>query len=696
VPVSSRSRSSSDPRDAKQTPASEKRPLNIVRRILQRNDRVEIAAGSLTPVDSSSASAISPKRSIAERLASFFTEDLPSNVPVPRTGMRGSAVAARGEVTEGSSGAAAVRAKAEELAALSCESESVYAIQLAAKEAMARLQKAYAEIKNELNSHAQELQRREQELERQKHELSSNVTSASASLQQLQAQLRKDLADEMEQSVQALVAESAKRLQEQSDAATAALRDSFSKGELQKPSQALLVESARELQEQADSLAATVNEKFGAERQRFVLETEKQFEELRASRQAFINDTKEQLGRTVQSTFDALTKTAIEEARAELEASKQRFLSETHNQAMAMSRASLELLADDWKNGAIEQLRAELTAAKQASVQATQNELAKITQGSLQKLELLAQTRLEQTTADLATAHEQFIAEMQSQISAATQGALEPHVKLAVEQGRRRLTQMVDSFLAGTVPQIETELRRVADRHRESGRVTASSTAYLDDWRPPVYVPPPRSYTPDAQGAPTARPAPPQPSRLEFTRAESAPKRHFDIRDFWAGVSWGLRIGLLLGLAALLAVAVYFSMPVVRLRPTPPNSFLEDSTNGTPKQRVRENQLARAYWDIAAREIAPKYGFGKQLPPDPPDNFKVEEDAAPGATPKVDDAARSRYWWKLREVWTQNDSWEQVSGWNVEWIRSVWNYASAKLSALFGANHAAASPASAP
>ncbi len=124
---------------------------------------------------------------------------------------------------------------------------------------------------------------------------------------------------------------------------------------------------------------------------------------------------------------------------------------------------------------------------------------------------------------------------------------------------------------------------------------------------------------------------------------------------------------------------------------TPPTGFFDSSVEWTPKQRLRENQLARAYWDIAAREIVTKYGFGTPLPADPPDSFKVEEGGASGTAPKVDADARTRYWEKLREVWLQADSWERTSDWNLDWIRSAWYSASSKIASLFTPSHTAAS-----
>lgn len=35
--------------------------------------------------------------------------------------------------------------------------------------------------------------------------------------------------------------------------------------------------------------------------------------------------------------------------------------------------------------------------------------------------------------------------------------------------------------------------------------------------------------------------------------------------------------------------------------------------------------------------------------------------------------ARNRYWYKLREVWSQRDAWVVSYGWNTDWVESTLN-----------------------
>jgi hypothetical protein len=608
-----------EPRE--QISVSQKGPLHVLRKLLHRPQFVEN-------------SSIMAKPSISERLASFFTEDLPSSTLLPPVARE---LPASNVV------------KDEDEAATVSEFSAVRAIRIAAKEAIARSRDAQAEIENNLKARARDLERSQQEA-------LSTVASASASLKELQGKATKDLAVE-----------------------------------LAKTSQAVLAQFAGQLQQESETFAGRLNEKFSAEKERFALEMQKQIEEFRASIQVFVDDTQKQLVVLRQSTLDSLAKDAVEKARPELDALKQRFADDVDKQLNSETRSSLKTLSEEWKNELSGQLRTELETSRQASIEQAHGELNKMTRASLQRLELLAGTRIERTSTELAAAHKQFIEDIHKQMPGITQASFEAHLKAAVEEGRQKLTQMVDAFLADGVPQIEAELKKLIERHREGIQQTVpfGRQAQMPGVSPraPIYVPPPRAQTPDSAPAPSARPDPSGGHAPEFKLAESASRRRFELGDMRVGLWWGVKIGLLLALMTLLVLGVYYSTsPVIRLRTTPPPAFVEDSSNRTPKERMAENQRARAYWDIAVREIGTKYGYGSQLPTDPPDNFTVQEKGAPGAASKVDAGARTRYWQKLREVWPQPDSWERTSNWNFEWIVNAWNSASSKIARVLGSS----------
>jgi hypothetical protein len=526
---------------------------------------------------------------------------------------------------------------AEPKDSLSMPSEfmAVRSIRLAAKDAIARSQDTYREIESNLKNHAQEFERRQEAL-------SCAVESASASIQQLEVKIAKNLTEELE-----------------------------------KASQSLLTRSAQQLQEQADTAVAALNEKLSAEKQGFVVETEKQFEELRVSRQAFIEDTQKQLAAVARSSLDYLTKAAVEEARAELDAAKQGVISESQKELASMGRASTEALAKELTKDLIEKIRAEVTASRQGFIEATQDQLAKMTMAFLKEMQSLSKTSLEQADAHLMASRKQFIDEAPSQVAGMAQASLESAVKSSVEQGRKELSHMVDEFLVSGISQIEAEMKSLVNRRIEALRTRVADMQTADF----------------SQLTPVHR-TPSQGHKLEFTLPESASKHRIGVSDVLAGLSWGLRLGLALGVVVLLMLAIYLSSsPVVRLRVKPPDAFFDESPGLTVKQNAREDQLARAYWDIAVQDIETKYGFGTTLPADPPDSFQVAEKGPPGAASKVDAAARTRYWEKLREVWPRSDSWERTSDWNLDWIRNAWDSASSKITQLFNPSHTSAAPA---
>ena len=642
--MTSPTRSPSDrPKAEQETPSPDGGPLNLVRRILHRKDPSEQA--SLNSLGSSKARFSSPP-SIVERLEGFFTHDLPSRMEVlPTEAEEPSAPARRNGSEKSASSAIEPKPAAKDSASMPSEFMAVRSIRLAVKDAIARSQDAYKEIETNLKNHAREFD--------QRHEaLAAAAESASTNIQQLSAKFTKDLAEELE-----------------------------------KASQAVLSRSAQQLRQQADAGVSALTEKLSAERQRFVAETEKQFEQLRASRQAFVDDAQKELAATAQSSLDSLTKAAVEKARADLDASKQDLIAESQKELALLSRSSVDALSKDLVRRVVEQAHADVVSSRQGFIDDTQAHLAKITQASLQELESKARTSVDQAHAVVIASQKRFVDETPRQVAAATQASLESLVKDTVEQGRTQLSHMVDEFLARGIPQIEAELKNLVNRHSEAAR---AQLAQLAREQAPVA---PRAFVSDIpQSAPLHRVSVPGHS-LEFALAESAPKRRVDVRDVWAGLAFGAKIGLAAAFVVLFLFAIYVSFaPVVRLRPKPPAAFFDESPSWTAKQRAREEELARSYWDIAVREVEGKYAFGTNLPADPPDNFAVEEKGSSNAAPRVDAAARTRYWQKLREVWPQADSWERTSDWNLDWIRSGWSAASAKLAQVFSPSRTSAAP----
>ncbi|MDE3180567.1 MAG: hypothetical protein KGM47_13020, partial [Acidobacteriota bacterium] len=102
--------------------------------------------------------------------------------------------------------------------------------------------------------------------------------------------------------------------------------------------------------------------------------------------------------------------------------------------------------------------------------------------------------------------------------------------------------------------------------------------------------------------------------------------------------------------------------PVMRLKSEPPAEFLNAYPEWTSQHQDVATKMGEAYWDWAALHLARDYPFGSSLPEQPPPSFEVE---GPGFPTGVDaDLARMRYWNKLRELWTNPQSWERVNTWN--------------------------------
>lgn len=614
---------------------AESSPLNLVRRILHRKDLPEASSTSFTI---SGAPARPSKPSMVERLEGFFTQDLPSDMQVLPTEELASGSHAGAKAIEKPSAhiSTSQPTPVDQIANEGGPSEfmAVRSIRLAAKEAILRNQEAYREIDASLKNHAEEL-------DRKRTELSAVAQTASAKLQEIQSSIAKDLTEE-----------------------------------LKKASQAILARHSQHLQERSDTFIAGLNEKLGAEKQRFVAETEKQFEDLRASRQAFVEDTQKQVAGAAQSSIESLARTTVEKARADLNSLKDAALGEAQKEIVS-AKTSVESHTKDLAADAVTRARAELEASRDGFIQGTQDRLAELAQASQQRLREVAKTGTESAEAQLVASRQRLISETQAQAVTAAQSSFESMVQGAVEKGRQEMRLAIEELLAARKRQIESELNSLANRLGDSIRSHASYAQVGGFSRPTPVL---------GTAATQTRP-------LAFSLAETGQKR-IDARDLWAGLTWGLKLGLGLGLAMLLLLGIYVSAsPVVRLRPSPPASFLDQNPSWTAKQRAREEQLARSYWDIAVRDIETKYGFESELPEEPPDNFAVQEKGPSGGAPKVDSSERSRYWSKLREVWPQADTWERASDSGFGWIRDAWNTASLKVAQFFRASRSSAATA---
>ena len=124
---------------------------------------------------------------------------------------------------------------------------------------------------------------------------------------------------------------------------------------------------------------------------------------------------------------------------------------------------------------------------------------------------------------------------------------------------------------------------------------------------------------------------------------------------------------------AALLFAFYPSKSIVtRLQPEPPAEFFYDQQRWSAKQQAAEENLARAYWASAVRSIQFQYASDKELPADPPPEFKIEQEGSEGKTLRSNSATRTRYWDKLRQVWEKPDIWDKAYVRNPSLFSDLW------------------------
>ena len=113
--------------------------------------------------------------------------------------------------------------------------------------------------------------------------------------------------------------------------------------------------------------------------------------------------------------------------------------------------------------------------------------------------------------------------------------------------------------------------------------------------------------------------------------APSHPVRRLPLQDWRAMVP---QIALLAGaclVMMLVLTGVYLSRDqVMQLQPEAPVEFVDQSPSLNAKQRVREEELAQAYWRVAVVNLQQRYPFGSELPAEPPADFQIDNRYFPG------------------------------------------------------------------
>jgi hypothetical protein len=136
----------------------------------------------------------------------------------------------------------------------------------------------------------------------------------------------------------------------------------------------------------------------------------------------------------------------------------------------------------------------------------------------------------------------------------------------------------------------------------------------------------------------------------------------------------------------VLGAFLYFSIqPIFRVRPDMPREFFDAPSSWSPQMRASEEKIAQAYWNCVVKNVQWKYGYGYNLPPDPPAEFTIA--TLSPAWQAADSANRVRYWHKLQGVWYVSSIWSKSYEWNLSWLtdslQSAYDWVRNRLWKLF-------------
>jgi hypothetical protein len=117
-------------------------------------------------------------------------------------------------------------------------------------------------------------------------------------------------------------------------------------------------------------------------------------------------------------------------------------------------------------------------------------------------------------------------------------------------------------------------------------------------------------------------------------------------------------------------VFIYLSTrPVMQLKGAPPATYYDEYFRFNPRRRTHEEKLARAYWSSAVCDIAGRFTYGKDLPEEPPPEFRARAADFGAVTSTPSD--RIRYWGSLRVAWVGPQSWQSTRKWHTDWFRDL-------------------------
>jgi hypothetical protein len=114
------------------------------------------------------------------------------------------------------------------------------------------------------------------------------------------------------------------------------------------------------------------------------------------------------------------------------------------------------------------------------------------------------------------------------------------------------------------------------------------------------------------------------------------------------------------GLYVLLTITGFFVFgsiqPVMRLRPDPPPSVIGASLSPGEASHSSQMRTARACWDYAIASVQDVYPYGRDLPRNPPSDFKSKSGIG------------ALCWPRLRNAWSRPESWVRTYEWTTDWL----------------------------
>jgi hypothetical protein len=388
---------------------------------------------------------------------------------------------------------------------------------------------------------------------------------------------------------------------------------------------------------------------------------EKLLAELRDSGSAILEDTRRQMARAEKASHEVLNETAkaaaekavaqaakgVEEQvhaaisrSAELAvektgAERKRLHTEAdlsvaafHKQIAALSLESIEGVKSALETQ-LEAFRGQLQSARESLEQSVLERAkaefphvaAELLEGVTAGLEKNAGEIAEQVKAEVQTSATSFAEKTRRQLMSETENSLRSLRESAIDQSRGQLQQLIKEVRVAGRKEFEAEVEQSLRKQHRSAQMQ------IDDM---------------------AR------SSLERLRHAGAAPAATSRSSQW--------FLMLVALVPTLLFLYLASRPTMRLKASPPADFIDAYPEWTSSHQDVALKLGQAYWDWAALHLAPDHPYGTHLPEQPPVLFQVDGTGFPAGVDA--DVARMRYWQKLRELWTNPQSWVKVEAWN--------------------------------